>query len=63
MSKHYLKKNVVNTHSNKRVNMASNKKRISYVKKLKQVFDKNKMKFIGLHNQEEEWESDREEEK
>jgi hypothetical protein len=43
--------------------MASNKKRISYVKKLKQVFDKNKMKFIGLHNQEEEWESDQDEEK
>lgn len=39
--------------------MASNKKRISYVKKLKQVFDKNKMKFIGLHNQEEEWEEEK----
>ena len=38
--------------------MKKNKKRISYIKQLNSVFEKNKKKILGLSPKEEDWESD-----
>lgn len=62
VTKIYKKKDANNKPANRRVNTKKNKKRISFIKQLKTVFDKNQNKFLGL-SKEEEWESDQEDEK
>ena len=63
VAKFYRKRQGDRKQINRRVNTKKNKKRISFIKQLKQTFDKNKKKILGLKNKDDEWESDKEEEK
>ena len=48
VTKIYKKKDANSKATNRRVNIKKNKKRISFIKQLKTVFDKNQNKFLGL---------------
>lgn len=56
VAKQYRLKNASNNKTmNRRVNTKKTKKRISFIKQLKTVFEKKKGQILGLSSKEEDW--------